>query len=388
MSHPPLHSGAPECDSAESQGGRLGTLVRYDLTIARRAASAAFATTRDRLMLLAMTAIGLLALVHGAANARATLAAMPLAAKAVLTAGLSLSANLLIGRRLAHLAEHSLMARDALHPDRSRRYRLAWNLPPLALLLAIVMASRSGESIAAGLGTLLLAYALGALLAGFARHHDRKLRLWPTLRRGEPGCGRPRPPAGATRRQRLKALIDRRTALATLSRSANLAAFAGAGLSIALAFCWLDGLLAAPIAIAIPGLAILILIGLLLRQHPPLLRYLLAIGIAPAGPALVPALPAAGLVAGLAAGAIAGGLSPRPTLLAAAATFLLLAVIALARALHYATRRRQAAEFALQVDVAATALLALLAAPLALLFVAARLAALQRLAQASRFLVR
>ena len=370
------------------EGALLGRLVRYDVTIGWRAASAAFATTRDRLLLVAMAAIGLLALVHGTADAVATLAAMPLAATAVPVAGLALSANLVIARRLAHLAEHSVMARDALHPGRSRRYRLAWNLPLLTLLLAVALASRPSEGMAASFGLLFLAYAMGALFADAARRAGGWVRRWPSTRRGEPARGRGPALPGATRRQRLIALIDGRTALATLSRSANLALFTGMGLSIALAVRWIDSGLTPPVTAAVAALLSLIPIGMLLRQHPPLLRYLLAIGIAPAGPALVPALPAAGLVAGLAIGTIAGGRMPSgPILLAAAAALVLFAVSALARALHYATRRRQAASFALQADVAATAMLALLAAPLALAFVAARLAALERRAQASRYLL-
>jgi hypothetical protein len=139
---------------------------------------------------------------------------------------------------------------------------------------------------------------------------------------------------------------------------------------------------AAPVAAA---LAMLLLFLLLLREQAAVLRYVLFLGVGPAGPVLVPIALAACFAAGaFAASAVAGSGSIGALAAAAAAALILFAAAALLRGLHHATKPRRAADLAIQIDVAAFVVAGIVVPWLAPPLLAGRLFLLHRHAQASR----
>jgi hypothetical protein len=290
-----------------------------------------------------------------------------------------------VAARLGHLRAHTVMARHALQGSTVAVYAGFWTAPPLIAALAIL--GRGAEP-AVELGALLAAYAAGAAAALGSRALSRQLRHWIARRKG--GAARPALPdlQKGTRRQRIARLLIARAGLRQVPSAANLALFAGCGATLGL----LVPLRAAgsfAFVLLFAGFTAVLLVGRALRQHPPLHRYLLFLGIMPTGTALVPLLPVTVLVAAfVTAAASVNAIPPLWLVGGAAALLLFLSLIALLRAYHYAAKSRQAAEFAIQIDFAMIAATALIAPPFAPVLLAARLWLLHRAAAALRHSLR
>jgi hypothetical protein len=354
-------------------------LISYDLLILRRGAQAAFSRLRDRLLLALAVPLGLLLLARAAAPVAAE---MPLALKAALVGLSGFAVAHWVAARLGHLRAHSMLAPHALKARPAAFHAAFWSAPPLLAGLAVFL---TGRELAFELGALLAAFAAGAAAALGWRMLRRKLRRLAARRRGS--AARPRVPdlELGTRRQRIVRLLIARSGLRQLRIAANLAFFAGAGALLGLVAALRDS---GPFAFTMPlaGLAAVLLAGLAIRQHPPLLRYLLFLGIMPTGPALVPLLPLAALLAGFVAAAASLGSIPLLWLAAGAASVLLfLALAALLRGHHYSAKSRQAAEFAIQIDFAMLAAAAFIAPPFAPFLLALRLWMLRRASAALRY---
>jgi hypothetical protein len=191
---------------------------------------------------------------------------------------------------------------------------------------------------------------------------------------------------GASRNARVRELIAARSGPFRMRMGRNLLLFAALGALIGLGRLWLTGPLGQPAVAAMAGMLILALLALLLRQHPPLLRYLLFLGGDPAVPAaLIPAAMAGALIAGFLIAGGAAGAGPAAMLAGAAALLLLFTLLALLRALHYATRTRHAAEIAIQIDLAVLFVVGWAVPPLAAAALALRLWLLWRGARALRY---
>jgi hypothetical protein len=183
-------------------------------------------------------------------------------------------------------------------------------------------------------------------------------------------------------------LLIARSGLRQVPAAANLVLFAALGAALGLLVpLRTSGTLV--FLLLFPGFTAVFLVGRALRQHPPLLRYLLFLGVMPTGAALVPLLPVTFMVAGFVTAAASVNAIPPPWLVGGAAAFLLsLASIALLRAYHYAAKSRQAAELALQIDFVIIAATAFIAPPFAPVLLAARLWMLRRAAAALRHSLR
>jgi hypothetical protein len=134
--------------------------------------------------------------------------------------------------------------------------------------------------------------------------------------------------------------------------------------------------------------AVLVLLAWLSRQHPPLWRYLLAVGQGPLPLALVPAgLAAVALLPVL----ILLGLAAAGSWGALAATcggaLILFAFVTAIRAYHYAIRPRGLADLAFQLDLVALALTGFLTWGLAPVLAAVRMVMLHRRARSMRYLL-
>lgn len=364
----------------------MGRLLEYDLTIVWKGARAAFARKRDWLLLVLGVPILSLMLSESASNWVRALRDTPEPGKMLLVGFIAFLTEWAVGRRLQHLESESVVARFALRPGPRLLHRAFWSAPPLVASVAI-MAAGAGSSrlLPVRVGALVLAYGAGLAAAALARLIQGQLRGRAARRRAGSGVIRSIRLAGETRRGRIAALVAARTGLAGPSVAANAALFAALGASLA-GLCRVSlQVLPAPGPQALAGLAGLAAAGLLLRQHPPLLRYLLYLGIEPLGPVLVPALSAGSLAAGFGLGAFAFGLAEAAGFAGIAAGALILFVaFALLRGLHFATGSRQAAELAIQLDLVLILLAGLVAIPLAPALLIARLAMLHRRARALR----
>jgi hypothetical protein len=372
-------------------GGRHGTsktglakLVLYDLVILWKSGRAAFSRKRDLLLLAAAALIGLLIAIQRAGETAAALGALPLLAKAVIAAAAAFTINLAAARRLTHLRQESVVARHALRPFQAASHALLWNLIPLFGMTMLVIVSTERLVTAAAIS---LAYTGGFGTAAAQRVLLSLLRSWWSRRRAL-GRARPRTLPGRTRRDRILRLLVARTGRLGPALAPNLLACAGIGLLSGLSHSWLSSQQEPAAAGAIVGLLVLFACFFLLRTHPPLLRYLLFLGSEP----LLPALVAAGLAAAFAAGVLVGmiGSAPAslPAMLAAAATLLLLFTsAALLITLHHATKSRQSAEIAIQIDLVAAGLAGLLFLPLAGLVLTGRLWMLTRHANSLRYML-
>lgn len=365
----------------------LSRLLAYDLLIVWKGARAAFSRKRDILLLLLAVPLVSLVAAQSASNAAATARDLPEPAKMLLVSVAAFFVSLAAERRLAHLETETIVARFALRRGPRLVHRLFWNALPLVISVWIMAAgSASAESLPVRAAALILAYAGGAgaaALAGRARLH---LVRWSGRRRADSGAARPVRLPGEERRQRVTALIAARTGLAGPSIAANAAAFAVIGAYMAFLYWLSAGALPRPGPELIAASLAAAAYGLLLRQHPPLLRYLLYLGIGPVRPALVPAASAGSLAAGFVLGAAALNLPEAPAFAAlGAGALLLFLILALLRALHYAIRSRQAAELAMQLDAVMILLAAFIAPPLALVVLAGRLFMLHRRARSLRF---
>lgn len=351
-------------------------LVAYDLLILRRGAEAAFSRKRDRLLLALTVPLGLLFIGRAAGPVAAEL---PLVLKAVLVGLSGFAVAYAVAGRLGHLRAHTMVALHALQARPAAFYAAFWSAPPLLAGLAIFTTARE---LPFELGALLAASAAGAAAALGGRGLWRQLRRWAARRRVSDAVVRVPDLQLGTRRQRIVRLLIARAGLRQVPIAANLALFTGVGVLLGLLVPLHDF---GPFTFAslLTGVAAILLAGLAMRQHPPLLRYLLFLGIMPTGPALVPLLPVAALLVGSFAAAVSVDVIPLPWLGGGAASVLvLLALAALLRGYHYAVKSRRAAEFVIQIDFAVLAAAAFIAPPLAPFLLAVRLWKLRRAAGA------
>jgi hypothetical protein len=367
----------------------LGGLLAYDLTILWKGARAAFSSKRDLLLLVCAGPIVLLVAAQGASNAVMALREVSEPFKMLIIAATALFVDLAVARRIGHLEAESIVARLALRTGPRLLHRLSWNAVPLIASVSIMSAGgASPMPWPLRLGSLILAYAAGCGAGAFMRQILRQIRRWRGRRYAAAGAmPRPRRLPGEKRRQRIASLMAARSGLAGPSIAANAALFAAIGAMILLLYWLAQGVAATPGPGVIAGLAAAIAFGLLLRQHPPLLRYLLYLGILPVRPALVPVASACPLAAVLVLGASVA--DPANALIVAAvglASILLFAILAAYRALQYATRSRQAAELAMQVDAVVILLAGFVAPPLAPGLLIARLVLLHRRARSLRYM--
>lgn len=365
-----------------SKGG-LRTLITYDLMILRRSAAGAFARKRDILLLLVAVPIGLLLIVENAGQIAESVASLPAALAMLASVAMAFAVNLAVAGRLAHLREESVVARQALRPAEALLHGLFWNLPPLIGGLALILVP--GGAVIAPI--FLLAYVAGIGLAAGQRAIRQAVISWISRRRAE-GSSRRRVPQADRRRRRLVELLVGRMGLFGPATAANLAGLTAIGATIALIQPLLSPHLGAPAAAAVIGLLVLLLLlRILAHTQPPLLRYLLYLGCEPVLPALVATALAASLIGGLTIVALAMAIAPPLALLAGAAALLLLFLaLALLRTLHFATKPRQTAAIAVQLDLLAAALAGLVALPLAPALMVARLWLLERRARSMRYL--
>ena len=277
----------------------MGRLLAYDLLIVWKGARAAFSKKRDILLLLVAVPIVALVAAQGASNAAATVRDIAEPAKMLLVAVTALFVNLAAERRLTHLELESVVARFALRRAPRLVHRLFWNALPLVASISIMAAgTASSAPLPARVAALVLAYSAGAGAGALARRAQYHLVRRLSRRRSASGSVRLLRLPGDDRRQRIAALVAARTGLAGPSIAANAAAFAVIGALVALLYRLSAGALPRPGPEVLAAVAATVAFGLLLRQHPPLLRYLLYLGIEPARPALVPAASAGSLAAG------------------------------------------------------------------------------------------
>jgi len=365
----------------------LVRLVRYDLMILWKSGRAAFSTRGDIVLLLLAMPIALVAALSGARQAAPALGALPLVAKLLLTAGIALGANVAVRRRLAHLREESVVARYALRRGPAIAHATFWNFVPF-LAVAVGMLAAAREERLALTPLLLASYLAGVGLAALKGALRDRLAGWRNRRRAAARRARPVRFRGASREARARELIAARAGLFRLGLAANLLLFAALGALIGLGRLGGTRPPAPPVSAVLAGLLILLLLALLLRQHPPLLRYLLFLGTNAAVPAaLIPTAMAGALVGGFLIAGGAAGAGPAAMLLWAAALLLLFALLALLRALHYATRSRQSAEIAIQLDLAALFIAGWVAPPLVPVALALRLFLLSRRVRDLRYAV-
>ena len=360
-------------------------LVVYDLLILKRGAEMAFSRRRDMLLLALVVTVGILCVWNAAGALADKTAQVSLGLEAVLVGLVGGIVAQAVAARLGHLREHTVMARYALKRRAAGIHAGFWGLPPLLAALAVFVA---GPAPALEAGILLVSYAAGAAVMLALRALPRRLRRSADRRRGNAAGAVVRDLQEGSRRRRMIRLMIARAGLRQVPAAANIMFFAGAGVIL--------GLLvplrrSGPLAFALlfAAFASALLVGRAMRQHPPLLRYLLFLGIMPTGAALVPLLPVTVLVVGFVTAAALLHALPVASLVGGAAAFLaFLACLALLRAYHGAAKSPQAAEFALQIDLAMIAATALVATPLAPVLLAARLWTLHRAAAALRHSLR
>jgi hypothetical protein len=333
--------------------------------------------------------IVLLVAAQGASNAVVTLRAVSDPIKMLIVAATAFFVDLAVARRIGHLEAESVVARLALRTGPRLLHRLFWNAAPLIASVSIMAASSaSAMPWPLRVAALILAYAAGTGAGAAMREAQRQIRR--SRRQQFSDAGDVRPPRrlpGEERRQRIASLMASRSGLAGPSIGANAALFAGIGALIVLLYHLAQGIVAKPGPEAIAAMAAAVTFGLLLRQHPPLLRYLLFLGVHPVRPALVPIASAGALAATLVLGAYVVGLAEAPVAAAmGVASILLFAILAAYRALQYATRSQQAAELAMQLDVVVILLAGFLSPLLAPVVLVARLVLLHRRARSLRYM--
>ena len=360
----------------------MPALLRYDLRIIVNSARAAFSRKRDLILLVLGLPAMLLVLVRtvqegagGLFAARATIA---------VAGSLGFVVQMAVQRRLAHLRQDSVMAKAALQARLAFGYALFWHLPAAVLSMAGGAALSGG---AAGALWALIAYGagiVGAVAAGMAR------RLLPsiiaTLPSGTPRAGKEWPDAG--RGRRIARLLAGRAGSPQLGLAGNAALFGALGSGLGLVFWAMSAAGAGQGAIILSALLMVVLIGLLARQHAPLWRFILFLGARPAGGSLVPVVMVAALVAGFCISVAATGTLPlAPVAGGGTILILLFASVAVLRALHYATKPRALADFAFQIDLLVIAVCGLLFWPLAPIVGVVRLVQLRESAEARRWLL-
>jgi hypothetical protein len=365
----------------------MSALLRYDLRILLNGAREAFGRKRDLTLLLLGLPLLLAALVRAVQEGSG---GGPLVTRAMLALAGSVGfmVQSAVQRRLLHLRQDSVMAKAALQPGRALAYAAFWHVLAALLSIAAAAAMAPDQRIAAGaalFATLTYCAGIGlAVAAGMVR------RLLPRLGAIVPSREAPAPvnwPEGE-RRARIARLLAEQAGVKQLNLAANVGLCAAIGASVGLAYSALSAAGAGQAALILGTLVLVILLSLLGRQHAPLWRFILFLGVRPAALTLVSALLAAALVAGAAimlAGT--GALPPGAVAGAGAILVLLFGFVAVMRALHYATRPRALADFAFQIDllvIGASAFLMWLLAPVVAL---ARLVQLRQRAEGQRWLL-
>jgi hypothetical protein len=340
------------------------------------------------LLLLCVGPIVLLVAAQGASNAVIALRGVSEPLKMLIIAATAIFVDLAVARRIGHLEAESIVAHLALRSRPRLLHRLFWNAVPLIASVSIMAASSASPMPwPLRLTVLILAYSVGCGAGATMRQAWRQIRRWRRRRQAAaPDVRRPRRLLGEERRQRIASLMTARSGLVGPSVAANAALFAAAGAMILLLYRLAQGIAAKPGPEVIAGLATAIVFGVLLRQHPPLLRYLLYLGVHPVRPALAPVASAFALAAVLVLGASLADPAEAPMLATIGiASILLFALLAAYRALQYATRSRQAAELTMQVDAVMILLAGFVAPPLAPGLLIARLVLLHRRARSLRY---
>ena len=366
----------------------LPALLRHELHIVRNKARAAFARKRDWVPLLIGAPLLIAALAQGLRGASS---GGPLGIRLVfaLIAIAGFAGHTAILRRLDHLRTESVMAKAALQPRVSLVYAGVFHSP-------LAVAGASSAALAAPDGQLptailiaCLAYG-GAVVSATLAHRLGRLASASSRRLGGRAARlSPRLSGLGSQRARVAELLVRRVGVGRLSVRGNCAAFLAWGGGAGFLHLLLKSMAPGQAAEVVSGAILLLAHAMLGRQHPPLWRYLLALGVRPAALALLPALPASSLLAGFIAVLAAAGAVPLGALTAGGAIILLLfAFLCLMRTLHYATKSRAHADLAFQVDLVAMAVAGFLTFLLVPAVAAARLWQLRQQADRSRWLLR
>lgn len=367
----------------------LSTLLAYDLTILWKSARAAFSRRRDFALLVFAIPTLLLMAFESAVNTAVVIREMAYPGRMLIVVATGFFIELSVSRRLTHLEVESIVTRYALRLGPRLVYRLFWYAIPLAASISIMAASsESGAPLVAWAVVLTLSFGTGAGLGGLARELRRRFRCWLAKRRLTSGSLRTRRLTGIRRRQRITNLVAARTGLVGPSVARNAALFGGIGAFTAFGYRLTLSLFPRPLPELFAGLTAVLVFLLLLRQHAQLLQYLLYLGIEPVGPALVPVTAACSFAVALILGALASNIADRLFFVAAGAvSVLLFVVLALFRGLHFATRARQSADFAFQIDFILVLLAGFFAVPLAPVVLVGRLLMLLRRARKMRYMV-
>ena len=349
-------------------------LLRYDFAIIRNNARSAFTRKRDWLPFLVGLPILAAIMVQTSRDGSLGRASLPLLVVLGGAGVIALAVGSAIGRRLDHLKQDSMVAPAALERRGQVEYYLFWHLPALAL------AGTAGAVFGAPLMLVGAAYGAGAVLPLVA--NPRRLAAGAVDLRAVRAT--PMTAEAKSWRGRIAQLLVRRSGFAGLSVPLNLLLLAGAGMVAALPYLvsrTTDGL-------AATAAAVLVLLAWLSRQHPPLWRYLLAVGQGPLPLALVPAgLAAVALVPVLILLGLAGAGSWGALAATCGGALILFAFVTAIRAYHYAIRPRGLADLAFQLDLVALALTGLLTWGLAPVLAAVRMVMLHRRARSMRYLL-
>jgi hypothetical protein len=337
-------------------------LLRYDLLLVRRSFADAFATGRDRLLLVLVGALLLLWL-RGAAMHAVPLLPPKAAMLAVLAGPAAFGWTRAAMRRLAWFRETSILAPDALAARTPFAYLACAQVPLLAVLTpgVLFLGDRTGVPARPAV-VALLSYGFGIALAAAtnaaSKAHDPP-RTPSCAAEGEASTFRimlARQVFGCRRPVRVAALLVAAAALATVGLSA-LAAPQPAAVRFAAAL--------------LPSTALLIATA---RNAPEIIGLLAFAGYKPrAVAAFVCALPAANL-----AGASAALLLVRPEgspgmLAALLVLHLFAALVATARAWLSPGRSARQVDSRVQLELLGALFIAAIFAPLALLVVPWRL---------------
>ncbi len=362
------------------------SLVRHDLLIVRNSFLAAFSSFRDWLILL-------FALVLAAVLVRGFL--VDITASGLHVSAWSLAAyfavlgfmvHLYSAHRIAHFSEESPMAGFALRPGPRRAYHAALltgvlvaNDLPIALLYGYTAEPVLATALTGGWLALVSGAAAGAIWRRTVSWLRRTLqRRW--LRRA-PRRALPRD-VGGHRASRLIAIYMRRQSIFGRSAAEAAALLGGAGLAIALVAFGASHLVSASEAMIVAAMLALGMMMVLSRLSAGLMRYLAFVGFQPLLPGIAP-VPAMAVFLGSLTLSIAF-LMPHwagATAAAGAGMLLLFALIAYVRSLHYRIRSERAADFAIQMEAIAAAMLGFAFAPLAALFLLGRITFLHRQAR-------
>ena len=361
-------------------------LVRHDLLIFRNSFRRAFASWRDWLILvfgLALAAAAIRAFLFDVAASGVRGAWWGFA---VYFAAVGFIVYLYCAHRMAHFAEESMLAALALRTAPRRAYHAAWlggvlfaSYLPLAALYALTAEPVLALALAGGWLALLAGAAGGAIWRPLALRLRRALqRRW--LNRLAPQAA----PldAGGNRAMRLVAMAMRRQSVVGKSTAQAAAIIGGAGAAVGLLAFGASRFAPAAEAVALAAIVAFARMLVLSRLSAELARYLAFVGVAPLVAGVAP-FPAMVLFVGSMTLSISV-LMPRwigPTATVALAALLLFALIAYVRSLHYRIRSERAADFAIQIEAIGAAMLGFAFAPLAALFIIARVALLHRAAR-------